>query len=137
MELLKTFTFLKDTSKLESSKAWPLLLKNAGIQYTWAADLKAECPKFKCPLDATCRCCCRIRYSEPDFVNVKSLLEEHCEKQGFTVIFLPKFHCELNPIEMVWGRSKFHYRLFPPSTREDDLKANMIVALEAVTLDEM
>jgi transposase len=76
-------------------------------------------------------------YTEPDFVNVKSLLEEHCEKRGFKVLFLPKFHCEINPLEMVWGRSKYHYRLKPPSTKEEDLEANMIASLEAVTIEEM
>ena len=49
--------------------------------------------------------------------------------------FLPKFHCELNPLEMVWGRSKYHCRLFSPSTKEEDLEANMIAALDAVTVD--
>ena len=40
---------------------------------------------------------------------------------------------------MVWGRSKYHYRLFPPSTKEEDLEleANMVAALDAVTVDEM
>ena len=103
--------------------------------YTWAKDLKAECPKFKCPPDTT-RCCCRrILYTEPDFVDVKSLLEGHCVKRGFQVIFLPKF--QLNPCEMVWGRSKYHYRLKPPSSKEEDLEANMLDALEAVTMQEM
>jgi hypothetical protein len=38
---------------------------------------------------------------------------------------------------MVWGRSKFHYRLNPPSKKEEDLHRNVINALEAVTLTEM
>src|ERR1700678_4043541 len=66
----------------------------------------------------------------PGQASTSLLLEEHCAKRGFQVIFLPKFHCELNPLEMVWGRSKYHYRLFPPSTKEEDLEANMIVALK-------
>ena len=31
----------------------------------------------------------------------------------------------------------YHYRLKRPSTKEEDLEANMIAALEAVTIDEM
>jgi transposase len=28
------------------------------------------------------------------------------EKRGHICLFLPKFHCELNPIEMVWAQIK-------------------------------
>jgi hypothetical protein len=48
----------------------------------------------------------------PDFQNIKPLLVEEVEACGpnFIIKFLPKFHCELNPIEMVrfalmWQRS--------------------------------
>ena len=74
---------------------------------------------------------------EPDFANSKSLLEEHCSKQGFEVLFLPKFHCGLNPLEMVWGRSKYHYCLNTPSTKKEHLESNMIESLEKVTIVEM
>jgi hypothetical protein len=40
-------------------------------------------------------------YNEPDFVNVKSLLEIACEARGFRAVFFLKFHCELNFIESV------------------------------------
>ena len=50
---------------------------------------------------------------------------------------LEKFHCELNPLEMVWGRSKCYYQLNPPSTKEEDLECNMIEFLEKVTIEEM
>lgn len=116
-------------------KGMAVILQERG--YTWANDLRAECRNFKCTPGAMQCCCRRILYSEPDFMGVKSLLEMHCAKRGFEVFFLPKFHFELNPLEMVWGRSKFHYRLKPPSSKEEDLEANMIDALEAVTHDEM
>jgi hypothetical protein len=129
------FYFPKGHPRAGVFKGMAVILQEHG--YTWAKDLQAECPKFKCPPGKTCCCCRHILYTEPDFVNVKSLQEEHCEKRGFQVIFLPKFHCELNPLEMVWERPKYHYRLFPPSTKEEDLEANMIAALDAVTVDEM
>jgi hypothetical protein len=38
---------------------------------------------------------------QDDFVNQVSMLETLIKEAGHECIFLPKFHCELNPIEMV------------------------------------
>jgi hypothetical protein len=76
-------------------------------------------------------------YNEPDFVGVESLLETHCKSRGYGVIFLPKFHCELNFIEQCWGYAKWKYQLNPPSSLEVDLEANMIAALDSVPLESM
>ena len=116
-------------------KGMAVILEERG--YADASKLRAECKDFKCAPDMALCCCRRLLFNEPDFVNIPSLLEEHCAKRGFKVLFLPKFHCELNPLEMVWGRSKYYYRLNPPSTKEEDLERNMINALETVTIDEM
>ena len=41
-------------------------------------------------------------------MNQESMLEKHIKAAGHECIFLPKFHCELNPIEMVGDlKSKF------------------------------
>ncbi|KAG1830060.1 hypothetical protein F4604DRAFT_1947301 [Suillus subluteus] len=97
--------------------------------------VRAECPKFQCEKGVD-RCCCRrMLYNEPDFVNVKSLLEIACEARGFRAIFFPKFHCELNFIEQCWGYSKRLYREFPVSSKEADLERNVLAALESVPLD--
>jgi hypothetical protein len=34
------------------------------------------------------------------------LLQEIIEAKGHKVVFYPKFHCELNYIEMYWGAAK-------------------------------
>ena len=47
---------------------------------------------------------------QPDFANEKCMLEEELEAKGDLCIFLPKFHCELNMIELIWGRSKYYVR---------------------------
>jgi hypothetical protein len=98
-------------------------------------------PKFKCPPwapNVTPKCYCQhILYEEVDFTEGKSILEVECKKQGFEVLFLPKFHCELNFIEMCWVRAKYHYELNPPLSKEEDLWQNMISALSTVTLTEM
>ncbi|KAJ3551364.1 hypothetical protein NM688_g4745 [Phlebia brevispora] len=97
-----------------------------------------QCEGFKCPAPGTDpqNCCCRrVLYNQPDFANVKSLLEQECEADGITVIFLPKFHCELNPIERCWSAAKYKYRMYPLSSKEEDLERNVQEALESVDLN--
>jgi hypothetical protein len=69
----------------------------------------AECKRFNCKPGETQCCCRRILYNQPDFAEGESLLETHCRARGiYAVIFLPKFHCELNFIEQCWGRAKVY-----------------------------
>jgi hypothetical protein len=98
----------------------------------------AECPKFKCsdPNSGTC-CMCRMLFNQPDFAVVKSCLEVMCTEFHVTVLFLPKFHYELNPIEMVWGYEKRLYCLNPESSREDVLERNSLAVLDQVLLESM
>jgi hypothetical protein len=99
-----------------------------------ASKLRAECPKFRCAKDARQCCCRRTLYNEPDFVEIESLLETTCKARGYQVVFLPKFHCELNFIEQCWGYAKRKYRHFPPSSSEAILEQNVIEALDSVPL---
>ncbi|THU85559.1 hypothetical protein K435DRAFT_685271, partial [Dendrothele bispora CBS 962.96] len=67
-----------------------------------------ECKCFKCkPLAIDC-CCRRILlYNLLDFDFVVLFLETNCRNRGVEVIFLPNFHCELNPIELLlWDFAK-------------------------------
>jgi hypothetical protein len=99
--------------------------------------LKAQCPKFRCPEGAT-RCCCRrTLFNEPDFINVPSLLEEHCHARGFKHMILPKFHCELNFIEQCWGYAKRLYRLYPPTKKDEQMEANVHKALDSIPIECM
>ncbi|KAF9224278.1 hypothetical protein BS17DRAFT_831223, partial [Gyrodon lividus] len=66
----------------------------------------AQCKEFKCAPCSTNCCCCCILYNQFDFINVKSLLEITCKRRGFRLLFLLKFHCELNFIEQCWGYAK-------------------------------
>ncbi|KAF8548107.1 hypothetical protein OG21DRAFT_1607096 [Imleria badia] len=52
----------------------------------------------------------RLLSKQDDFVNQLSMLEELIKEAHHECIFLPKFHCELNPIEMYWGWCKYRYR---------------------------
>ena len=60
--------------------------------------------------NATC-CLYGVLSKEPDFMEQKSWLSETVEKYpGSYIFFYPKFQCELNFIEMIWGRTKGHHR---------------------------
>ncbi|KZV59374.1 hypothetical protein PENSPDRAFT_695199 [Peniophora sp. CONT] len=48
----------------------------------------------------------------------ESLLEQKIKARGHLCIFLPKFQCELNPIEMYWGWVKYRYRQIWKTTFE-------------------
>jgi len=43
---------------------------------------------------------------QPDFSGQKEWLAEVVQSSGHEILFLPKFHCELNPIERVWAHVK-------------------------------
>ena len=52
-------------------------------------------------------CCMRKALEcQQDFKAKKPLLQIVIEAAGHKCYFLPKFHCELNPIEMYWGWTK-------------------------------
>ena len=62
--------------------------------------LKAKCSPV-CPFESTNCCMARLLSQQDDFVNQESMLESFIKEKGHLCLFLPKFHCELNPIEMV------------------------------------
>ncbi|KAJ3968853.1 hypothetical protein EV361DRAFT_387820 [Lentinula raphanica] len=76
-------------------------------------------------------------FNEPDFVNIPSLLEQAAKRHDYGLLFLPKFHCELNFIEMCWGRAKLKYRTCEPSKKEEVLERNMVWALDSIDLPMM
>ena len=60
-------------------------------------------------IDSLC-CATFVLSQEPDFLEQKEWLSEVVEQAGFEIIFFPKYHCELNFIEMIWGWIKSHHR---------------------------
>jgi hypothetical protein len=99
--------------------------------------LLAQCKNFKCPVGVTTCCCRRVLFHQPDFNAQKSSIEELCESRGYGVIFLPKFHCELNFIEQCWGYAKRLFRELPNSRNEADLERKVLAVLDAVPLSSM
>jgi hypothetical protein len=57
---------------------------------------------------STNKTCCwsKILSCQSDFVNKWPLLQSIIEDAGHVCLFLPKFHCELNPIELFWSYIK-------------------------------
>ena len=95
---------------------------------------------FKCPkiFEPQQPCCCRrLLYNEPDFRSVVSLVEQECSQRNFEVLFLPKFHCELNFIEQCWGYAKRVYREFPPSKSDTEMEGYVMKALSSVKVETM
>lgn len=59
----------------------------------------------------TSQCCARYCLSqEPDFMAQKEWLTETINTRGHSIIFFPKYHCELNYIENVWAFLKAYLR---------------------------
>jgi hypothetical protein len=73
------------------------VLEERGFDVT---GLKAKCSPV-CPFKSQKCCMARLLSQQDDFVNQLSMLEKMITEAGHLCIFLPKFHCELNPIEMV------------------------------------
>jgi hypothetical protein len=62
--------------------------------------MKAKC-SLVCLFEGQNYCMARLLSQQEDFMNQPSMLELLTKEKGHECIFLPKFHCELNPIEMV------------------------------------
>ena len=50
--------------------------------------------------------------SHPDFMNEKTKLEHYINSCGNAFLFIPKYHCEMNPIERCWSQAKRHTRAY-------------------------
>jgi hypothetical protein len=66
-------------------------------------NMRAKCAPV-CPWENSDCCMARLLSKQDDFTNQPSMLEDLITKAGHYCLFLPKFHCELNPIEMASSR---------------------------------
>ncbi|KAI0311093.1 hypothetical protein OF83DRAFT_1020440, partial [Amylostereum chailletii] len=67
----------------------------------WRASLRAKCNTGKCDFEGdSLQCCAKcVLEKQADFLEQWCLVQEIIEDAGHLVIFLPKYHCELNFIE--------------------------------------
>lgn len=124
-----------DPNKAGKFKGMEVILRERGLFP--AAGLRAECKGFKCPPGRSDCCCRRVLFLQPDFVSQHGMLQELVEGRGHAFIFYPKFHCELNFIEMVWGKSKYDYRMKPAPKTEAEMEKVVDASLDSVSLQHM
>ncbi|CAA7267960.1 unnamed protein product [Cyclocybe aegerita] len=94
--------------------------------------LNAQCEGFKCEPGKTDCCCRRLLFTQPDFINQKSRLEELITSRGHICDFYPKYHCELNFIEQYWGAAKLRYQNSPKTTDIKEMERNVLACLDDV-----
>ena len=69
-----------------------------------------------------------------DFLNEQIIVEHYIQSRGQVALFLPKFHCELNPIERVWGYPNHYCRAHTNFTLPT-LRQTINPALDSVSLE--
>ena len=69
-----------------------------------------------------------------DFATENTIVELYLKDRGDQEYFLPKFHCELNPIERAWVQAKVHCHAYNNFTIRR-LRQIMNPALDSVTVD--
>ena len=73
--------------------------------------MRAKCSPV-CLFENTDCCMARLLSKQDDFRNQISLLEEKIRVRSHICVFLPKFHCELNPIEMVCSKLFYSHIIY-------------------------
>ena len=102
-------TILQERGKFKNAQGHDLRL----ICQTCKTKKGAELEAFRAECSWVSKQCCatRVLSEEPDFAVQKEYLAEQVEQyQDCSIIFYPKYHCELNFIEMVWGWTKNYHR---------------------------
>ena len=84
----------------------------------------------------TAACMKEVLGSHSDFKDQKSKVEILLNSKGHLAYFLPKFHCDLNPIERVWGQSKRYTKAYSKYTIQS-LRVNIPRGLDSVTVENI
>ena len=74
--------------------------------------------------------------SHTDFKEEKTKIEHFLNDVGHVYIFLPKFHCELNPIERCWAQAKRFTRANTNYTIQQ-MRTNVPLVLDSVTSENI
>jgi hypothetical protein len=105
-----------------------------GLRFKYPKGTKYTAPlKYPPAIKQTC-CLARILLNHQDFFEEKSQVKELITDRGYKAMFLPKFHYEINPIEIYWGYSKTRYRQVKKASFPDT-KIKVVEALEACSIE--
>ena len=96
-----------------------------------AGGLNAQCQNFRCTAQTNC-CCWRLLFTQLDFANQKSQLQELIESRGHICDFYPKYHCELNFIEQYWGAAKYRFRSIKRATTINEMEKIVVSSLDDI-----
>lgn len=120
-----------------SPKGMAQVLKERGL---WRDSLIGTCQvckeNRKTTKDSPNCCMTHILELQKDFASQKSVLEEIAEEEGQLIIFYPKFHCELNFIEMYWAAVKRFTRSYCNYTFKG-LEKTIPLALKSVGVEKI
>ena len=94
--------------------------------------LNTQCEGFKYVMGKTDCYCHWLLFTQLDFVNQKSHLEEFITSWGHICDYYPKYHCELNFIEQYWGAAKLIYRTSPKTIDVKEMEENVKNSLDDV-----
>lgn len=65
----------------------------------------------------------------------KNRIDELAKEGGHEVLRLPPYHCELNPIELVWAQIKHHVKMNNTTFKVKDTEELIQRAYSTVTID--
>ena len=74
--------------------------------------------------------------THPDFRDEQPEIVKFLRRSGFGCIFLPKFHCEINPIEKCWVQAKCYTRAHT-NYMIQQLKITVPQGLDSITIDNI
>ncbi|KAG1815092.1 uncharacterized protein BJ212DRAFT_1447403 [Suillus subaureus] len=90
----------------ERESVWDEYIERLQGRRVVAAEAEGEPDEVESEADNWC-CIFKVLSLQEDFATEKPMLQHLIESQGHVCLFLPKFHCKLNPSEMVWGYRKY------------------------------
>lgn len=66
----------------------------------------------------------------------KNVVDEMAKEQGKLVLRLPPYHCELNPIELIWAQVKGYVARNNKTFNIKDVKRLLVEAVQSVAISQ-